>query len=110
MQTDADVLHTTPHQPQRLSRPAATPGCLQTDNNPLAKWNRKLVGRVDWLHMSPSKAPMLSVLSDRSTIFEGEGGVLAGQGSPLTAAATQPSQKPPHLPLPARVPPPSVQK
>ncbi|EFN58232.1 hypothetical protein CHLNCDRAFT_57065 [Chlorella variabilis] len=41
-----------------------------TDNNPLAKWNRKLVGRVDWLHMSPSKAPMLSVLSDRSTIFE----------------------------------------
>jgi hypothetical protein len=31
----------------------------------------RLVKKLPWLHMDPKKPPMLSVLSDRSSIFEG---------------------------------------
>lgn len=34
-------------------------------------WNQKLVQRLPWLHADETKPPMLSVLSDRSAIFEG---------------------------------------
>jgi hypothetical protein len=34
-------------------------------------WNEKLVKKLPWLHMNPKLPPMLSVLSDRSSIFEG---------------------------------------
>lgn len=50
---------------------------LQTRKSPLWKWNQRLVDKLPWLHMDIKKLatnPMLSVLSDRSAIFEGEPG------------------------------------
>lgn len=47
----------------------------QTRKSPLWKWNQRLVNKLPWLHMDIKKLstnPMLSVLSDRSAIFEGE--------------------------------------
>lgn len=45
---------------------------MQTGKTPLFMWNQKLVQRLPWLHVDETKPPMLSVLSDRSAIFEGE--------------------------------------
>lgn len=44
-----------------------------TRKSPLWKWNQRLVDKLPWLHMDIKKLatnPMLSVLSDRSAIFE----------------------------------------
>ncbi|KAL4447290.1 hypothetical protein ABPG77_007323 [Micractinium sp. CCAP 211/92] len=44
-----------------------------TRKSPLWKWNQRLVNKLPWLHMDIKKLstnPMLSVLSDRSAIFE----------------------------------------
>ena len=49
--------------------------CVQRRGSPLFKWNRRLVEKLPWMHMDTKKLnvnPMLSVLSDRSAIFEGE--------------------------------------
>lgn len=67
-----------PTQPCLLTR-------LQTRKSPLWKWNQRLVDKLPWLHMDLKKLstnPMLSVLSDRSAIFEGElpGSGLAEEG------------------------------
>jgi hypothetical protein len=44
---------------------------VQIPGSPLRNWNVRLVKKLPWLHMDPKKPPMLSVLSDRSSIFEG---------------------------------------
>lgn len=62
--------------PHAVMRPPGTnlqPAFLapQTGKTPLFMWNQKLVQRLPWLHADETRPPMLSVLSDRSAIFEG---------------------------------------
>jgi hypothetical protein len=49
----------------------------QNRTSDLHQWNFKLVRILPWLNMNRNKPPMLTVLSDRGTIFEGKGGGLA---------------------------------
>ena len=71
--------HSQPGRPQLLNQtsllllrlPVPAAWLLQIPGSPLKNWNERLVKKLPWLHMDPKKPPMLSVLSDRSTIFEG---------------------------------------
>lgn len=45
---------------------------LQNRTSVMHKWNFKLVQRVPWLNLNRNKPPMLTALSDRGAIFEGE--------------------------------------
>lgn len=73
-------------------RSPAPPAPLQTPKTPLFKWNTKLVKKLPWLHMDPNQPPQLSVLSDRSAIFEGAlrvGHGWVGRRVPMQPSNTQ---------------------
>ena len=45
---------------------------LQNPESAMYKWNIRLAYKLPWLTRNPDDPPMLSVLSDHSTIYEGE--------------------------------------